>query len=285
MWYLESTANATTVSQFWLVAGRHTVGRKGAIALVNDKSVSRHHATVIVAVSFDCKDEQSIPSIQIEDKSKFGTSVNGERLQKGETYNLCDGSLIEFGVSKSVFVLRWKPLLLCVSRADKASKKRVKVLAMKIGAHITSVWCSRCTHLVLCGTFAITFKVIWALLQSKPIITPRWLSDVAGGQPTSMSNGTVHKLRTTLPQIQSYLPEGQESYTCQLLPNSQRNQMFQGFTFIFTHPSDYSDIVEAGQAQTIRLFLSTVECTDDDFQKWSKNDTCFVYILKIECFT
>lgn len=78
-----------------LKAGDNTVGRDGSDVVLNDKTVSRSHAT------FHLSDGTSVT---IEDLgSTNGTHVNGERLQSAATRQIVSGDTVRFGNIRGVF--------------------------------------------------------------------------------------------------------------------------------------------------------------------------------------
>jgi len=76
MWtarFLDPEDSTQNVS-FWFVSGKtYSVGRKECDILVNDKSVSRKHAQIIVDLPKIKGNLKTIPQLKISDVSKFGT--------------------------------------------------------------------------------------------------------------------------------------------------------------------------------------------------------------------
>ncbi|KAJ1669008.1 hypothetical protein EV182_008958, partial [Spiromyces aspiralis] len=77
--------------------------------ILNDKSVSRKHATIIFE---ECKSEDVIDPDRMyrvvlrDERSKFGVFINDHRLEPGSQANLESGDEIMFGQQNSIFGLR-----------------------------------------------------------------------------------------------------------------------------------------------------------------------------------
>ncbi|RXN05434.1 protein FAM189B-like isoform X2 [Labeo rohita] len=127
----------------------YVVGRKNcAILLSNDQSISRAHANLTVT-------EQAVT---LKDSSKYGTFVNGEKLETGSTKILQTGDKITFGVFESKFSLEKECIVVCSSCVDNEGKASLSQDLRSIGGRLVNSWTLDCTHLVM-PTVKVTIKM------------------------------------------------------------------------------------------------------------------------------
>ncbi len=82
---------------FLLSAGENIVGREGADVVIQDKTVSRRHARVVV---------EKDGAVWLEDTgSTNGTRRGGESLAMGQKSSLADGMTVQFGAIKLTVVI------------------------------------------------------------------------------------------------------------------------------------------------------------------------------------
>ncbi|CAG2220422.1 NBN [Mytilus edulis] len=153
---------------------KHTylIGRKNCdILIAGDAAVSRNHAQIeLVHKETDIANPEKLPTVSLTDLSKFGTSVNGDKIKNTE---LKDGDLVTFGNS-STFTLVYEPFIISSSCLDPASKKKVREWICILGGHMVNDWKKECTLLVM-NNVSVTIKVVCALLSLKNIVTPVYL--------------------------------------------------------------------------------------------------------------
>ncbi|XP_037532886.1 nibrin [Nematolebias whitei] len=200
----------------YLLPGKeYTVGRKSCdILLPNDQSISRIHAHLTATDQ----------TLTLKDSSKYGTSVNNQRITA--PINLTSGEDVTFGVFHSKFtVLHQKPVV-CSSCLDNAGKASLTRALFALGGKLVNTWTQDCTHLAM-PTVKVTIKTISALLCGCPIVKPVFFSE--------LNNAIQQKLPP--PKAESFLPEldepslNKEDVNLGTIP--ARKQLFTRKTFIF----------------------------------------------------
>ncbi len=148
--------------EYFLLARReYNVGRTAGLDIVvEEASVSRAHC--VLAVEAD-------GSLAVTDKSKFGTRVNGERLQPNETRFLRDGDTLMCGVLKSLAVRRDDSFAVCLSPGDAGLAEKAAAGGVPIVSQVAG-----CSHLVLTKT-AVQPRLLLALATLRHVVAPSWL--------------------------------------------------------------------------------------------------------------
>lgn len=216
MWKLQPTESGGE-SVILLAGQEYVVGRKNCeILLTNDQSISRVHAVLTVT-------EQAVT---LKDSSKYGTFVNGEKLESGSTKTLQTGYKITFGVFQSKFSLEKECIVACSSCVDNEGKVTLSQDIRSVGGRLVSSWTSDCTHLVM-PTVKVTIKTICALLCCRPIVKPAFFS--------AFSKAVQQKL--PLPKAERFRPQIDEPSLARddvdLSARPERKSLFKGKTFLF----------------------------------------------------
>ncbi|XP_060590828.1 nibrin-like isoform X2 [Ruditapes philippinarum] len=207
----------------------YIVGRRDCdILLPGDQTVSRKHAELTVSHSeANLANINRLPILKLKDISKFGTWVNGERVE-GERI-LKDGDSIYFGSPKSGFMIVYEPMVLTASCLDAAVKKMVKQYMCTLGGHMVPEWQRDCSLLVM-SKISVTIKVISALVSQKFIVTPQYVEAYK-----KHLQGLEEK-----PDPSRFTPELAETQVdtneVSFNPDSRRKTLFQGMTFYFLSP-------------------------------------------------
>ena len=74
--------------------------------ILEDQSISRCHAELVVS-STNTNQEETSSSVVLRDLSKFGTLVNGCKLEKNSGVSLKSGDVIKFGSTPSSKVFEY----------------------------------------------------------------------------------------------------------------------------------------------------------------------------------
>ncbi|XP_013418240.1 nibrin [Lingula anatina] len=267
MWILYS---AQTGVRYPLLANKENViGRKDCDILIEgDQSMSRKHAVAIVVhpenhLPFPHKP----PVLTIKDTSKFGTFVNGSRIQ-GER-ELKDGDEIKFGAQSSFRVKR-EPFIVTTSCLDNSVKKSVKGVIRQLGGHVLGDWRRECDMLVM-STISVTIKVVCALISQKPIVTPEYLTQLL----------EAYDQNKQLPNPDDFIPALAELLLnpdeVSFKKNPARQTLFSGMKFIFLSPKQFRKLSIAVELAGGTPVLME-EGTDDNNDKvLIERGTCVMY--------
>ncbi|XP_071410307.1 nibrin [Pithys albifrons albifrons] len=205
----------------------YVVGRKNcAILIQDDQSISRSHAVLTVTRPETTSNQSlSVPILTVKDTSKYGTFVNGSKLN-GTTVSLQSGDRINFGVFESKFRVEYEPLVVCSSCLDVAQKAALNQAIQQLGGHVVNEWTKECTHLVMVSV-KVTVKTICALICARPIIKPEFFVELIRSIQS----------RQQLPNHESFYPPVDEpsigTEKLDLSEHHERKKIFSGKTFVF----------------------------------------------------
>ncbi|KFQ16287.1 Nibrin, partial [Leptosomus discolor] len=205
----------------------YVVGRKScAILIQDDQSISRSHAVLTVSHPETTPSQSlSVPVLTVTDKSKYGTFVNGSKLN-GTSVSLQSGDRINFGVFESKFRVEYEPLVVCSSCLDVAQKTALNQAIQQLGGLVVNEWTKECTHLVMVSV-KVTVKTICALICGRPIIKPEFFVELIKAVQS----------RQQLPNCESFYPPVDEpsigTEKLDLSEHRERKKIFSGKTFVF----------------------------------------------------
>ncbi|KAM4907340.1 nibrin isoform 1-T1 [Sylvia borin] len=205
----------------------YVVGRKNCTILIqDDQSISRSHAVLTVTWPETSPSQSlSVPTLTVRDTSKYGTFVNGSKLN-GASVSLQTGDRINFGVFESKFRVEYDPLVVCSSCLDLAQKNALNQAIQQLGGLVVNEWTKECTHLVMVSV-KVTVKTICALICARPIIKPEFFSELI----------RAIQSRQQLPNHESFYPPVDEpsigSEKLDLSEHHERKKIFSGKTFVF----------------------------------------------------
>ncbi|NXI49313.1 NBN protein, partial [Chloroceryle aenea] len=205
----------------------YAVGRKNcAILIQDDQSISRSHAVLTVSRPETAPSHSlSVPVLTVTDTSKYGTFVNGAKLN-GTSVSLQSGDRINFGVFESKFRVEYEPLVVCSSCLDVAQKTALNQAIQQLGGLVVNEWTRECTHLVMVSV-KVTVKTICALICGRPIIKPEFFVELI----------KAIQSRQQLPNHESFYPPVDEpsigTENLDLSERHERKKVFSGKTFLF----------------------------------------------------
>ncbi|NXL48479.1 NBN protein, partial [Podilymbus podiceps] len=205
----------------------YVVGRKNcAILIQDDQSISRSHAVLTVHRPETTPSQSlSVPILTVTDTSKYGTFVNGSKLN-GTSVSLQSGDRINFGVFESKFRVEYEPLVVCSSCLDVAQKTALNQAIQQLGGLVVNEWTKDCTHLVMVSV-KVTVKTICALICGRPIIKPEFFVELI----------KAIQSRHQLPNHESFYPPVDEpsigTEKLDLSEHHERKELFSGKTFVF----------------------------------------------------
>eukprot|EP01083_Nonionella_stella_P003389 9672_1 len=203
-----------------------TVGRRPECLIKSaDKSLSRNHCALEVKQFEECQNlKAAYPRLVLRDMSRFGSFVNGEKMESKQSREVTNGDILSFGSAATKYRVNQIPAVWCYSRLDEANKKTVMYGAVMLGAHVTKKWTSKCTHLIH-DSATVTEKLLLALTSERPIITSQWVADLWE--------------RKSFSDFKKFSPAG-----VQVSKNSSRKTMFKGKTFILLCKPQYESTLD-----------------------------------------
>ncbi|NXY59428.1 NBN protein, partial [Callaeas wilsoni] len=205
----------------------YIVGRKNCTILIqDDQSISRSHAVLTVSRPETSSSQSlSVPILTVKDTSKYGTFVNGSKLN-GTSVSVQSGDRINFGVFESKFRVEYEPLVVCSSCLDADQKNALNQAIQQLGGLVVNEWTEECTHLVMMSV-KVTVKTICALICARPIMKPEFFSELI----------RAIRSRQQLPNHESFYPPVDEPSigpeNLDLSEHHERKKIFNGKTFVF----------------------------------------------------
>uniref|UniRef100_A0A8C4VLH6 Nibrin n=1 Tax=Gopherus evgoodei TaxID=1825980 RepID=A0A8C4VLH6_9SAUR len=231
MWKLVSAAGpapAPGEPYRLLVGTEYVVGRKNcAILIQDDQSISRSHAVLTVThPETNLSQALSVPELIIQDTSKYGTFVNGEKVLNGTSRTLKSGDRVNFGVFESKFRVEYEPLIVCSSCLEASGKTALNQAILQLGGLVVNDWSEECTHLVMLSV-KVTVKTICALICNRPIIKPEYFVECI----------RAIQSKQQFPKLESFYPPVDEPAIgpekLDLSMRHERKIIFRGKTFLF----------------------------------------------------
>lgn len=233
--------------------GTYRVGRKEGDVIVRDKSVSRKHATVEVATArFRPKDLTSKPSIILSDHSKFGTTVNNERLNNAKR-ELCDGDIVKFGTHDTIYKVQFLDVVICSTNLPSREKVFLMKSCARMGFHVTRTWRDEITHMMTRSPVLITVKFLRALLCGVPVVTPDWLARV---EARESSDEPLPDEATCLLKLDDDASRRSENgrVASVYAVDKKRRRVFRDCTFVFLAPSEFVWMVRRGGGEALTFY-------------------------------
>ncbi|KPP63196.1 nibrin-like, partial [Scleropages formosus] len=189
------------------------------------------------------------PTLTLTDTSKYGTSVNQERLDSNVPRVLRHGDVLTFGVFQSKFRVEYEALVACSSCVDNEGKASLAQDVQQLGGRLVSSWSEDCTHLVM-PAVKVTIKTICALLCCRPIVRPHYFSEF---RKALLEKKAPPKAEDFCPDIDEPTLDRE---VVDLGVRLQRRSIFQGKTFVFLSAKQLKRLSSAvtfgrGQAQLL----------------------------------
>ncbi|XP_034619129.1 nibrin isoform X2 [Trachemys scripta elegans] len=242
MWKLVSAAGPAPAPEPYrlLVGTEYVVGRKNcAILIQDDQSISRSHAVLTVThPETNLSQALSVPELIIQDTSKYGTFVNGEKVLNGTSRTLKSGDRVNFGVFESKFRVEYEPLIVCSSCLEVSGKTALNQAILQLGGLVVNDWSEECTHLVMISV-KVTVKTICALICNRPIIKPEYFVECI----------RAIQSKQQLPKLESFYPPVDEPAIgpekLDLSVRHERKTIFRGKTFLFLSAKQHKKLSPA----------------------------------------
>uniref|UniRef100_A0A8C0JF81 Nibrin n=1 Tax=Chelonoidis abingdonii TaxID=106734 RepID=A0A8C0JF81_CHEAB len=243
MWKLVSVAGSAPAAgepYRLLVGTEYVVGRKNcAILIQDDQSISRSHAVLTVThPETNLSQALSVPELILQDTSKYGTFVNGEKVLNGTSRTLKSGDRVNFGVFESKFRVEYEPLIVCSSCLEVSGKTALNQAILQLGGLVVNDWSEECSHLVMLSV-KVTVKTICALICNRPIIKPEYFVECI----------RAIQSKQQLPKLESFYPPVDEPAIgpekLDLSMRHERKIIFRGKTFLFLSAKQHKKLSPA----------------------------------------
>eukprot|EP00906_Rhabdomonas_costata_P026598 RCo037895 len=225
MWVLVPLTPSEGQSPFFLrCKAQYKVGRRDADILVEDKSISRLHAVLHVGPhSVQLNDRSSRPTLAVEDKSKYGTKLDGTKLETGASCPVREASVILFGLLSHSYRVSWFDFRLSVCGLSEQSSGALLAKAAIAGAYATDSL-EGCTHFVV-ELAEITPRLLLVLALGIPVVSLEF--------PTALAS--LASPSTPLPDPAGFIAScgSPQLSRDQLKVNSSRRTLFRGLKFAF----------------------------------------------------
>ena len=232
--------------------GRYQAGSDHSSGLkIDNKTVSRQHLQIIVGPVRGDRSSQGQRRSQITIKcleTKFGTTINGNRVSPGDHDLVGDSHEITLGKAPFDLQIVWQPVALCFSFGSKEFKRGKDPLKeVRKRLEDTDIICSldylkdQTTHVV--AGKRNTAKGLQALVNGKFMVystyvdalvyctTPENLDEPESFCPLEL------EFDQQWPDALQYLPprskEPNERPIEDFAPNPRRSEIFEGYTFVF----------------------------------------------------
>ncbi|EHY52040.1 hypothetical protein HRR83_003401 [Exophiala dermatitidis] len=287
MWILESNDDFLQGKRMWLKPGQKylfgRVKREGVQFAIDHKTVSRKHFIIIVdpVKEGDAAHIHARTRISIEDqKSKSGTSVNGEII-KGVSKELKSAeNSIRPGTCPHEIIIRWQPCVLTFNLLKKEIKagvlktKQTRVQNLDIKA-ISDFVLEYTTHVV--ANKRNTAKGLLALVTGKYLVADSFIDALEyAATPTNLSQEENLSLLesdfdSAWPDAKTHLPPPGREPTIRppeaYQPDTSRSTVFEGYTFVFGDQTQYDNllpVITSGHGKALLFKVSNGESTADD---------------------
>ncbi|KAK2017136.1 FHA domain-containing protein [Colletotrichum eremochloae] len=295
MWLLETDGDVLQGRRLWLRPGKRylfgrTASEPGQLA-ISHKTISRKHLTIEVSAVPDGESENlsSRSKVTIEDLgTKTGTTVDGHKY-KGEKHVITEAvAEIKMGGCPDMFRLSWYPVVLTFSfssrelQADPFSRLRSELeqLDVKLAANYSI---QHTTHVVT--KKRNTSKGLQALINGKYIVTDSFIDAIiaaamhpADGDSTAAS-ALEDDFDGSWPDALKHLPprggEPVERPPSAYAPNESRQEIFEGYTFIFYDKGQFNTLlapITNGKGKALYTNVDPNSTTVDDFILYVKTE-------------
>ncbi|KAK1057270.1 hypothetical protein LTR33_013686 [Friedmanniomyces endolithicus] len=297
MWLLSSDGDILDGKRHWLRPGStHLQGRSTGridgkkVRYIDDKSVSRQHFIITVG---EVEDGDSTklhkrPTITLQDNSKTGTNLDGERFNKSS--RTPEGKTITYrlGHYAQTFSITWQPVVLTMVNLGKKGKgdaleaqkqqfagTDVKLLTEYVSNETTHVMAKKRNIAV----------VLQGLVQGRRIVGYDWVEALAAAakQEGKDAFGDLSESLLELDfdanwpnEEDKSPPTGSEPVprpADYLKPNPERTEVFTDYVFIFLSQSKYDDlmpVITSGGGKALLWDVSLGESSGDDLVSYVK---------------
>ncbi|KAK4153348.1 hypothetical protein C8A00DRAFT_33901 [Chaetomidium leptoderma] len=290
MWLLES--DLFEGRELWLRPGKlylfgRTAAEPGQLA-ISDKTISRKHITIQVDNVPDGggRNIRSRSTVTIEDlDSKKGTLLNDVQI-RGQKKTLSeDVNEVKLGMCSKPVRIRWNPVVLSFSFTTKELLTdpwiRLRDSLEQLDIKYSAEYGADTTHVV--SKKRNTSKGLQALINGKYLVADTFINAIvdAATIPDEAEEGTSSALEedfeASWPNAIDHLPprgeelveRSSEVYS----PDDRREEVFDGYTFVFYERKQYENlfpVISAGKGKALLREVTAGETDVDDFIRYVK---------------
>ena len=299
MWTLECDGAVFENKRIWLRPGKkylfgRTAPQRGRYAgfMIDEKSVSRKHLTLSVSAvkPGDGSRVTSRSEVLLKDEeTKFGTEVDGERIQGGEKILKNDEHTFRLGKTPTIFKIKWQPVVLSFSLSSKelkggkdplvAIRNRVEDLDIKA---VLPYIIDKTTHVV--STKRNTAKGLQALINAKNIVSNSFVDALVYvttpgdlDEPESLSPLEEDFDGSWPDPLHHVPPKGHEPNERPVEffnPDAARRSVFEGYTFVFCDPTQFESLqapITNGGGKALHYELNPGRTSTDELVRYVKS--------------
>ncbi|CAO3642641.1 unnamed protein product [Cunninghamella blakesleeana] len=251
MWFLYLIEYERVTAKFLLrPSSTYRIGRsKGCeIPIERYSAISKVHA-IIEIETIDIESIKKIndrPIVTFKDQSKFGSFINGDRVENGVEKTLYNDDLVT--IKDDVFLrLIWEPMIILKTQTSSKNRKLLNSTAIITGAKITHDIEDPYTCFYM-EDIKPSFKVYRCLAHAKPFVSTKWLIDFCEtSYPPPFNNHYI-------PPVNDIFADstGKPNFE----PDPSRSKLFKHKKFLFFDEEQFStfrQIVE-GAGGTCQLY-------------------------------
>ncbi|KAI1077598.1 hypothetical protein F5B20DRAFT_255969 [Whalleya microplaca] len=296
MWILENEGEAFDGKRLWLRPGKRylfgrTVAEPGQLAIKGNGAdkVSRKHVTIQVdrVVDGDAENMNSRSRVTVEDLgSKGGTKVNDRKFKGDKCHLEQDANILQMGSFPAKFRITWYPIVLSFSftsnqlRANPLAKLRQDLEQLDI-KFLADYDAALTTHVV--SKKRNTPKGLQALINGRHIVNDGFVNAViTAATPDQPGDGVAtcaleRDFDGNWPDAIQFLPPpGDEPVprsTEDFAPSPDRENIFEGYTFIFYNKKQYDNLlgpITTGKGKALLREVVAGETQINDFIRYVK---------------
>lgn len=299
MWILECDGEILEHKRLWLRPGNTYLfgrtseqkGRKTGF-FIDEKSVSRKHVTLSISAVKRGEGSRVHARSEItlrDENTKFGTEVDGEKLNGAEKVLKLDEHAFKLGKTTTVWKVKWQPVVLSFSLSSKelkggkdplvAVRSRVEDLDIKA---VVQYVIGKTTHVV--SSKRNTAKGLQALINAKFIVTNSFVDALVYAttpgdldEPESASP-LEQDFELNWPDPKQHLPakgnEPNERPAEFFAPNPLRSNVFEGYTFVFCDQTQFESLqspINNGGGKAVQFVLEPGKTSAEELVRYVKS--------------
>ncbi|KAL8708588.1 MAG: hypothetical protein Q9220_006524 [cf. Caloplaca sp. 1 TL-2023] len=227
-----------------------------------------------------------------DEKTKFGTIINGQRVASGAITLLdatSDLHTFQLGTTEHIFRIKWQPVVLTVSLGSKeikAGKDPLASLRSRLAETdvkaVSSYIIDKTSHVV--QSKRNTAKGLQALINGKYIVTENFVDAVVyATAPTDFDHDeSLSPLEEDFnkhwPDAMQYVPprgkEPNERPVAAFAPRPERANVFEGYSFVFCDKAQFESLqapITNGGGKAFHFVLTSKQTSTEELVRYVKS--------------